>query len=65
MLAASTGWLICHPGPNNDGSGRQNYFGNAVDHRDAILMMEGLAAHNYNVPPAVRHQRSDDDLGGW
>jgi len=34
--------------PHNDGSGRQNYFGNAVDHRDAILMMEGLAAHNYN-----------------
>jgi len=34
--------------PHNDGSGRQNYFGNAVDHRDAVLMMEGLVASNYN-----------------
>ena len=34
--------------PHNDGSGRQNYFGNAVDHRDAVLLMEGLVASNYN-----------------
>lgn len=34
--------------PHNDGSGRQNYFGNAVDHRDAVLDMEGMAANNYN-----------------
>jgi hypothetical protein len=34
--------------PHNDGSGRNNYFGNAVDHRDAVLLMEGLVASNYN-----------------
>ncbi len=27
--------------PHNDGSGRQNYFGNAVEHRDAVTLMEG------------------------
>jgi hypothetical protein len=34
--------------PHNDGSGRQNYFGNAVDHRDAVVDMEGMMASNYN-----------------
>ena len=34
--------------PHNDGSGRQNYFGNAVEHRDAVTLMEGLYAGNYN-----------------
>lgn len=34
--------------PHNDGSGRQNYFGNASDHRDAVLLMEGFVASNYN-----------------
>ena len=34
--------------PHNDGSGRQNYFGNAVDHRDAVLLFEGFVASNYN-----------------
>ncbi len=34
--------------PHNDGSGRQNYFGNAVDHRDAVLLMDGFVASNYN-----------------
>lgn len=34
--------------PHNDGSGRQNYFGNAVDHRDAVIDMEGMMAANYN-----------------
>jgi Carboxypeptidase regulatory-like domain len=34
--------------PHNDGSGRQNYFGNAVDHRDAVVDMEGMMAGNYN-----------------
>ena len=33
-------FLMMTPGvmsrPHNDGSGRQNYFGNAVDHRDAV-----------------------------
>jgi outer membrane receptor protein involved in Fe transport len=33
--------------PHNDGSGRQN-FGNAVDHRDAVVDMEGMMASNYN-----------------
>ena len=34
--------------PHNDGSGRQNYFGNAVEHRDAVTLMEGMYAGNYN-----------------
>ena len=34
--------------PHNDNSGRQNYFGNAVDHRDAVVDMEGMMAANYN-----------------
>ena len=34
--------------PHSDGSGRQNYFGNAVDHRDAVVDMEGMMASNYN-----------------
>ena len=33
-------FLMMAPGvvsrPHNDGSGRQNYFGNAVEHRDAV-----------------------------
>ena len=45
-------FLMMAPGvisrPHNDGSGRQNYFGNAVEHRDAVTLMEGLYAGNYN-----------------
>ena len=45
-------FLMMTPGvisrPHNDGSGRQNYFGNAVEHRDAVTLMEGLYAGNYN-----------------
>mgnify|MGYP001617028785 CR=1 FL=1 len=39
-------FLMMTPGvisrPHNDGSGRQNYFGNAVEHRDAVTLMEGM-----------------------
>lgn len=45
-------FLMMTPGvvsrPHNDGSGRQNYFGNAVEHRDAVTLMEGMYAGNYN-----------------
>lgn len=45
-------FLMLTPGvvsrPHNDGSGRPNYFGNAVEHRDAVTLMEGLYAGNYN-----------------
>jgi hypothetical protein len=45
-------FLMLTPGvisrPHNDASGRQNYFGNAVEHRDAVTLMEGLYAGNYN-----------------
>jgi hypothetical protein len=45
-------FLMMAPGvvsrPHNDGSGRQNYFGNAVEHRDAVTLMEGMYAGNYN-----------------
>src|SRR5438105_3868102 len=45
-------FLMLTPGvisrPHNDTSGRQNYFGNAVEHRDAVTLMEGLYAGNYN-----------------
>ena len=45
-------FLMLTPGvvsrPHNDGSGRQNYFGNAVEHRDAVTLMEGMYAGNYN-----------------
>lgn len=45
-------FLMMTPGvisrPHNDGSGRPNYFGNAVEHRDAVTLMEGMYAGNYN-----------------
>ena len=45
-------FLMLTPGvisrPHNYASGRQNYFGNAVEHRDAVTLMEGLYAGNYN-----------------
>jgi Carboxypeptidase regulatory-like domain len=45
-------FLMLTPGvisrPHNDASGRQNYFGNVVEHRDAVTLMEGLYAGNYN-----------------
>jgi len=45
-------FLMLTPGvisrPHNDASGRQNYFGNAVEHRDAVTLMEGMYAGNYN-----------------
>jgi hypothetical protein len=45
-------FLMMTPGvisrPHDDGSGRQNYFGNAVEHRDAVTLMEGMYAGNYN-----------------
>ncbi|MGE0450265.1 MAG: TonB-dependent receptor [Vicinamibacterales bacterium] len=34
--------------PHNDGSGRQNYFGNANEHRENVVMMEGMFAGAYN-----------------
>ena len=34
--------------PHNDGSGRQNYFGNANEHRENVVMMDGMFAGNYN-----------------
>ncbi|MFN2445535.1 MAG: carboxypeptidase-like regulatory domain-containing protein [Vicinamibacterales bacterium] len=54
--------------PHNDGSGRQNYFGNAVDHRDAVVDMEGMMASNYSdehQPDRLEHRggrgRADQD----
>ncbi len=45
-------FLLLTPGvisrPHNDASGRMNYFGNAVEHRDAVTLMEGMYAGNYN-----------------
>ncbi len=47
-----TDFLQMTPGvisrPHNDGSGRQNYFGNGVEHREHVTQMEGLFAGNYN-----------------
>jgi carboxypeptidase family protein len=34
--------------PHNDGSGRQNYFGNANEHRENVVLMEGMFAGGYN-----------------
>ena len=34
--------------PHNDGSGRQNYFGNANEHRENVVLMEGMFAGAYN-----------------
>src|SRR5262245_21261501 len=34
--------------PHNDGSGRQNYFGNANEHRENVVLMEGMYAGAYN-----------------
>ncbi len=34
--------------PHNDGSGRQNYFGNANEHRENVVQMDGMFAGNYN-----------------
>lgn len=34
--------------PHNDGSGRQNYFAQGVEHREHVTLMEGLMAGNYN-----------------
>ena len=34
--------------PHNDGSGRENYFGNANEHRENVVQMDGMFAGNYN-----------------
>src|ERR1700733_12719937 len=34
--------------PHNDGSGRENYFGNANEHRENVVQMDGMFAGAYN-----------------
>jgi len=46
-----TDFLQMTPGvlsrPNNDGSGRQNYYASGVEHREHVTQMDGFMAANY------------------
>jgi hypothetical protein len=33
--------------PHNDGSGRQNYYAQGVEHREHVTLMDGMMAANY------------------
>jgi hypothetical protein len=46
-----TDFLQMTPGvlsrPHNDGSGRQNYYAQGIEHREHVTQMEGMIASNY------------------
>ena len=46
-----TDFLQMTPGvlsrPHNDGSGRQNYYAQGVEHREHVTLMDGMMAANY------------------